>query len=72
MRNWLKIAAVIPWWVVGRLIGLDKVEKQYDYRTLRGYLAAPLSRKGYVIGWSCWILLLAGVGLTLWRLFRLV
>lgn len=72
MKKLFKFLAVLPWWLLGRLIGLDKVEKQYDYRTLRGYLAAPLSRKGYVIGWSCWILLLAGVGLTLWRLLRSV
>ena len=69
MKIWLKLMAVLPWWLVGRLVRLDKWERDYDFRTIKGALWNPLSRMGYVIGWVCWFVLLAGIVIFLkWRL----
>ena len=70
MRNWLKLAAVIPWWAMARLVRLDNSDRDYDYRTIEGWLIAPLSRKGYAIGWACWLLMLAAIVLLLRWLLR--
>jgi hypothetical protein len=52
MKIWLKLMAVLPLWLLGRLVRLDKSDRDYDYRTVRGWLRSPLSRKGYAIGWA--------------------
>ena len=70
MNATLKLIAVIPWWVVARLGRMDKYDRDYDWRTIQGWLIAPLSRIGYVIGWSCWLVLLAAIGLLLRWLLR--
>ena len=72
MKNVLKLIAVIPLWVVGRLAGLHKSDRDYDFRTFQGWLIAPLSRKGCAIGWACWLVMLAAIVLMLRWLFRWV
>lgn len=70
MKTVLKRMAVLSLWVVARLGRMDKYDRDYDWRTIDGWLRSPLLPAAYVYGCVCWLVLLAGIGLLLWWQFR--
>ena len=61
----LKLIPKIPWWLLHRVLGLN--DKRYATRHLRDWEYVPLSRLGYALGWSFWIIIAAMVLFLVWR-----
>jgi len=61
---WQRLA-VLPWWIFYCALNLH--HKAYDTRTMSGWLKVRHRPIVYIIGWSFWVLVAAGV----WWLVRL-
>ena len=70
MVKLLKAIGRVPWWLLFRILRMERHDKAYDW-SWKGLRHGPMSRDALVLGWLFWALVVGVLLLLLWSLGRL-
>ena len=65
-----KAIARVPWWLLYRLVRMERHDKTYDW-SWKGLRYVPFNRSALVLGWLFWALVVVAFLLVIWRLVPL-
>jgi hypothetical protein len=61
--NIIRLIPLIPWWLAGKILKIERVDRDYDW-SLSGMLRSTPGR-AVVMGWLFWVIVVAGLVLIL-------
>ena len=67
MVKLLKAIARVPWWLLYRLVRMERHDKTYDW-SWRGLRYMPFTRGALVAGWLFWALVVGALIMLVWKL----
>jgi hypothetical protein len=54
----VKLIPLIPWWLLGKLVRIERSDRDYDW-SLKGWTCTA-TRTAIVLGWTFWLIVILG------------